>query len=871
MARVCWKVTFNGSSNELPAWAIPEVQVWPAGQGWKRLKWGANEGFLATPYSVCACVAAVGWTSAATAGAFYNEASLKRPRMSTPKESRPAPFDALAVPPTGWKAALGSVALWILGLLGAGMFALLLILGIALAAAYPQVPAISGLTDYRPKLPMRILSAEGVLLGEFGEERRQFMPIGEIPAVMKNAILAAEDSRFYQHSGVDFKGIARAALENLRDARTSQGASTITMQVAKNFYLSTERTYTRKIYELLLTLKIEALLSKEQILELYMNQIYLGQRAFGFAAASETYFGMPLRSISVAQAAMLAGLPVAPSAYNPISNPTRATRRQRFVLSRMLENGLISQAEYETARKEELHYREAVETPVHAEYAAEAARQLVFAQYGAEAYTRGLDVHTSIRVQDQQVAYQALRRALMNFERRQPYRGPEAYVDLPANPGQVEARVAEALAEHPDNDELLAAVVLEASPKKVTAALSSGETIAVQTEGLRAVAMGLTESAGPKLRISRGAVVRVMRTSKGDWAVTQLPEVEGAFVALEPGTGNIRAMVGGFDYGKSKFNHVTQAWRQPGSSFKPFIYSAALEKGFTPSTVVNDAPLFFDAGETGSQPWEPKNYDGKFEGPMTLRRGLAKSKNMVSIRVLKAVGPTFAQQWITRFGFEAEKHPAYLTMALGAGSATPLQMASAYGVFANGGHLVAPVLLTRLTDARGKVLLEIKPPALSDETRTLSTRNAFVMSSLLQEVTRSGTAAAASKALGRGDIYGKTGTTNDSIDAWFAGYHPTLVAVAWIGYDNPRKLGDKETGGGLALPVWIEFMAHALKGVPVKEVHAPAEGVMQNEGGEWSFDEFSQGAGVRSVGLEDKVPEAPTTEERNSILDLFRR
>jgi penicillin-binding protein 1A len=327
--------------------------------------------------------------------------------------------------------------------------------------------------------------------------------------------------------------------------------------------------------------------------------------------------------------------------------------------------------------------------------------------------------------------------------------------------------------------------------------------------------------------------------------------------------------VGGFDFGKSKFNHVTQAWRQPGSSFKPFIYSAALEKGFTPATVVNDAPLFFDAGETGSQPWEPKNYDGKFDGPMPLHEGLARSKNMVSIRVLKSIGPGFAQEWITRFGFEADKHPAYLTMALGAGSVTPLQMATAYSVFANGGYQVSPTLIARVTDSKGKLLRESRPVLLDESQRTLDARNAFVMSTLLQEVTRSGTAAKAQAQLRRPDLYGKTGTTNDSLDAWFAGYSRTLTAVVWIGYDTPRKLGDRETGGGLALPVWIELMAHALKGVPVKEFEPPGGVVFEN--GQWTFEEFGGDRGISSVGLDDKVPVAPSPEERDSILDLFRR
>jgi len=750
----------------------------------------------------------------------------------------------------------------------AGVLVVLILVGVAVAVAYPNVPEISGLTDYRPKLPMRIYAADGVMLGEFGEERRNFTPISQMPKVLKDAVLAAEDARFYEHRGVDYKGILRAAIANLRDAR-SQGGSTITMQVAKNFYLPTEKTYTRKIYELLLTMKIEGLLSKEQILELYMNQIFLGQRAYGFAAASEIYFGKPVKDLSIAESAMLAGLPVAPSAYNPIVNPKRAGVRQLFILGRMLEEGFITQEQYESARAQTLRYRAQSEVPVHAEYAVEAARQLVYAQYGADAYSRGLDVYLTIRTPDQEVAYRALRRGLLNYEQRQFYRGPEAYVDLPGQPDQVDARIAEALAEHPDNDELRAAVVLEASPRKVVAVLQNGETITVAGDGLKPVASGLSDKAGPKIQIRRGAVVRALRNAKGEWFLTQVPEVEGAFVAIDPVSGAIRALVGGFDYGKSKFNHVTQAWRQPGSSFKPFIYSAALEKGFTPLTVVNDAPLFFDAGATGSQPWEPKNYDGKFEGPMPLRTALAKSKNMVSIRVLQAVGPGFAQEWLTRFGFEADKHPAYLTMALGAGSVTPLQMATAYGVFANGGFMTSPMLIAKVTDSKGKVLMQAAPPPLDESQRVLDARNAFVMNSLLQEVTRSGTAASAKRALGRGDIFGKTGTTNDSMDAWFAGFHPSLVAVVWIGYDTPRKLGDRETGGGLALPVWIEYMAHALKKVPVREL-TPPEGVIHVDG-DWSFDEFSKGAGVRSLGLEDVLPPAPTPEERNSILDLFRR
>jgi penicillin-binding protein 1A len=773
-----------------------------------------------------------------------------------------------SLPP--WAKWLLKGVLWLAGLAAAAVVSVVMVVGIALAVAYPNLPEIASLTDYRPKLPMRIFSADGVMIGEFGEERRNFVPIAEIPQVMQQAVLAIEDARFYEHSGVDYKGVLRAAFAQFSEAR-SQGASTITMQVARNFYLSTEKTFTRKIYEILLALKIESQLTKQQILEVYMNQIYLGQRAYGFASAAEIYFGKPLKDLGIAEAAMLAGLPKAPSAYNPIANPRRATVRQQYIIDRMLDNGFITPQQHEAARLQPLRYRAPTEVPVHAEYVAEAARQLIFNQYGDEAYTRGLNVYLTIDSAEQMVAYRALRKGIMDYERRQVYRGPEAYIDLPANAKEVDARIAEALVEHPDNDELKAAVVLEAGPKKVVAVLQSGEAITVTGEGLRPATSGLSEKANPKVKLRPGAVIRLVRGGppKNEWFITQLPEVEGAFVAMDPRTGAVRAMVGGFDYAKNKFNHVTQAWRQPGSSFKPFIYSAALEKGFTPATVVNDAPLFFDAGTTGSQPWEPKNYDGKFEGPMSLRRGLAKSKNMISIRILKSIGPPYAQEWATRFGFDADKHPAYLTMALGAGSVTPLQMASAYAVFANGGYRVNPFLVTRLTDTKGRLLTEPKPPVLDESLRTIEARNAFVMSSLLQEVTRSGTAGGTHEKLKRPDVYGKTGTTNDSMDAWFAGYQPNLVAVVWMGYDTPRKLGDRETGGGLSLPVWIDYMRYALKGVPVSEPAVP-EGVV-NLNGEWYYEEYSHGTGVSSVGLEDKLPTTPTDDERKSILDLFKR
>ena len=768
----------------------------------------------------------------------------------------------------GWARWLTRSVVWLTAIVATAMLTVVVLVGIALAVAYPNLPEVSGLTDYRPKLPMRVYSADGVLLSEYGEEHRNFVPLAKIPKIMQHAVLASEDARFYEHSGVDIKGVVRAGLAQFNRSR-SQGASTITMQVARNFYLSSEKTYTRKIYEMLLAFKMESLLTKDQILEVYMNQIFLGQRAYGFASASEIYFGKPLRDISIAESAMLAGLPQAPSAFNPITNPKRARDGQLRIIDRMLDNGFINAEQRETARADPLRYRVASETPAHAEFVAEAARQLIFAQYGEDAYTRGLNVYLTLKSDDQAVAYRALRKGIMDYERRQAYRGPEDYVDLPDKPKELDSRVAEALVDHPDNDELKAAVTLQAGPKKVVAMLANGESVSVTGDGLKPATSGLALKGNPKTQIRRGAVIRLIRSAKGEWSITQLPEVEGAFVAIDPRTGAVRAMVGGFDYSKSKFNHVTQAWRQPGSSLKPFIYSAALEKGFTPATLINDAPLFFDATATGSQPWEPKNYDGKFEGPMNLRRGLEKSKNMISIRILQSIGAPYAQSWVTRFGFDADKHPAYLGIALGTGSVTPLQMATAYGVFANGGYRVPPMLISKVTDSKGNVLNESPAPVLNESMRAIDARNAFIMDSLMQSVALRGTAAAARRALNRPDIYGKTGTTNDSIDTWFAGFQPGLVAIVWVGYDTPRKLGDNETGGGLSLPIWIDYMKHALNGVPVQTYPVP-EGLV-NSGDEWFYEEYVRGAGVTSLGLEDKLPAGPNEEERNSILDLFRR
>ncbi|OXJ20912.1 penicillin-binding protein [Burkholderia sp. AU6039] len=752
-----------------------------------------------------------------------------------------------------------------------------LVLGYALVVAWPNMPSLDALTDYRPKVPLRIYTSDHVLIGEFGEERRDVVHFKDVPDSLKKAILAIEDARFYDHGGVDLTGIVRAGIVALTNGHASQGASTITMQVARNFFLSSEKTYTRKIYEMLLAYRIERALTKDQILEVYMNQIYLGQRAYGFASAARVYFGKDLKDISLAEAAMLAGLPKAPSAYNPVVNPKRAKVRQEYILQRMLELNFISREQYDEAVAQPLVVKgPGRDFSVHAEYVAEMVRQMMYAQYREETYTRGFNVVTTIDSADQQVAYTALRKGIMDYERRHGYRGPEGFIELPAGADDREQAIDDALLEHPDNGELIAAVVTAASPRQITVAFIDGSNATIEGDNLRFASGALSANAQPNRRIRPGAIVRVVKNDAGKWSITQLPQVEGAFLSIVPQDGAIRSLVGGFDYNKNKFNHVTQAWRQPGSSFKPFIYSASLDKGLGPATVINDGPLYFSAAETGGQPWEPKNYGGGFEGPMSMRTALQRSRNLVSIRILNHIGTKYAQQYITRFGFDAERHPAYLPMALGAGQVTPLQMAGAYSVFANGGFRVNPYLIAEVTDPNGAIVVRAQPlVAEQNAPRAIDPRNAYVMNSLLQSVAQRGTGAR-TNVLKRTDLAGKTGTTNDSHDAWFAGYQHTLAAIAWIGYDNPRSLGDRETGGGLSLPVWIDYMGAALKGVPEFKPTVP-DGV-ESLGGELYFTEFAPGHGfVSTVG----VPQAPAAQnvdatvphvdeqEKQDIMNLF--
>jgi penicillin-binding protein 1A len=661
------------------------------------------------------------------------------------------------------------------------------------------------------------------------------------------------------------------------------------MQVARNFFLSREKTYTRKVYEMLLAYKIESAMSKDQILEVYMNQIYLGERAWGFAAASRVYFGKDLKDLTLAEEAMLAGIPKAPSAYNPVVNPKRAKIRQEYILKRMYELHYINQDQYQAALQEPIHVKGAGrEFSVHAEYVAEMVRQTMYAQYKNEAYTRGLTVTTTIDSADQESAYQAVRKGVMDYDRRHGYRGPEGYIDLPPAGDDRDQAIGDVLVDHPDNGDLVAAVVTEATPKQVKAELVDGDSVTIDGRGLRFVAAALSTRASKTVHIRPGSVIRLEQDSKdGNWAIEQLPQVESALVSLSPQDGAIRALVGGFDFNKNKFNHVTQAWRQPGSSFKPFIYSAALDKGLSPATIVNDAPLYFPPTSPGGTAWAPQD-DDQPDGPMTLRVGLQKSKNLVAIRVLNFIGTQYGQAFVTqRFGFDVDKTPPYLPLALGAGQVTPLQLAGGYAVFANGGYRINPYLIEEMSDARGQVLSKAAPlVAGQNAPRTLDARNAFIMTSMLQSVAQRGTGAG-TNALHRTDVAGKTGTTNDAIDGWFAGFQHTLVAVAWMGYDQPKSLGSKEFGAQLALPVWVDYMGRALRGIPQYQVAKPDTVAVLN--GELYYADKLPGSGfVASIGVDQAAPAAGASSaaaglstadpsmappvnngERQHIIDLF--
>ena len=735
--------------------------------------------------------------------------------------------------------------------------------GMALALAWPNLPDLHAMTDYRPRVPLRIYTNDHVLIGEFGEERRNVLRFDEIPDVMKSAVLAAEDDRFYEHGGIDWMGVARAGLTNLVSMSKSQGASTITMQVARNFYLSSEKTYSRKFYELLLTFKIESELTKNQILELYMNQIYLGHRAYGFAAASRTYFGKPLSEVTAAEAAMLAGIPKAPSRFNPIANFKRSEIRQHYVLGRMHSLGYLTDAEYQQAKSQQIVMKAAEGTPaggyaIHGEYVAELARQLLYGVYQDELYSRGINIYTTVSSKDQEAAYNAVRDGVLQYTRRAVYPGPEEQLQMPdgiENDAQaLDDCLDAAFEKYPDSGDLLTGVILSASPTEIKVMRSASEIISITDKKvLNVVARSLSAKAPEDKRLKRGSVVYIHKFGDG-WEVINMPAVQAAFVALSPQDGAIRAMVGGFDFYRGKFNRVTQAWRQPGSNIKPFIYAASLERGLTPATQISDQPFQLSAAQTGSKPWNPKNYGNTYEPMLTMRQGLYKSKNMVSIRILQAIGPQYAQDYLTRFGFDKARQPAVLPLALGAGSVTPLQLAGAYAVFANGGYRIAPYLIERVTDSSGKVLMQSKPIVAGDEAaRAIDPRTAFVMDDMLRGVATSGTAARARAMLKRSDIAGKTGTTNESVDAWFSGYTPSLVATAWMGFDQPKSLGSRETGGGISMPIWVEYMSEALKGVPEQKTRQRPEGLIVDRG-EYYFSEFPPGQAVARLGLSEPTP-----------------
>jgi penicillin-binding protein 1A len=710
-----------------------------------------------------------------------------------------------------------------------GVITLTALTALAVTLIYPTLPSLEALTNYKPKLPLRVYSADGALISEFGEERRAFVSIEKVPKNLKDAVLAIEDRRFYQHSGVDTKGVMRAIKNNIT-GKSHEGASTITMQVAKNFFTvpGGRRTMITKVKETLLALKIEKALNKDQILELYLNQIYLGQRSYGFAAASQVYFGKSLTKLTLAESALLAGLPKAPTGYNPYINPQRAIKRQQEVLRDMQRYGFIDEAKFKAAMGQTLKFKSSkLSKDLDADYVAEIVRQMLYERYQDGIYSSGLKVYTTIKKANQEAANSAVLLGILEYQRRQGYGKPEKQFNLSElNSTSLEEGMQTALADIEEYGGFMPAIVTSVSPKLVKVFTKKTEQLDITGAGLSLLQINLADKDTKNHKIKVGSVVRLIKSS-GQWHIVELPKVESALIALNPEDGAVTALVGGFDYKKNKFNHVTQAWRQPGSSFKPFVYSAALEKGQTPASIFDDSPITMSAAENGSnKSWEPKNFDKKYDGPIRMRTALVKSKNMVSIRLLQKIGPRYAQDYITKFGFSRKDHPAYLTMALGAGNATPWGMATGYAVFANGGYRVTPHIISKITDSNGKLIEQPHyPQAKKDAPRVIDSRNAFIMTSMMKDVVTRGTATKA-KVLGRQDLAGKTGTTNNQIDAWFAGYTPKQVAITWIGYDQPRSLGKDETGGKAALPIWIRYMATALRGIPDVPVSVP-DGINQ--------------------------------------------
>ena len=738
-----------------------------------------------------------------------------------------------------------------LGLFRLGRFVLYLLLTgllfLSVAAAVltmkvaAELPSIETLRDVQLQVPLRVYTRDRRLLAEFGEKRRNPVRIEDVPQDMVHAFLAAEDDRFFEHPGVDVYGLTRAVFELVRTGEKRQGGSTITMQVARNFYLSREKTYLRKLSEIILAFRIEQSLSKQEILELYLNKIYLGHRAYGVEAAARVYYGVSIDDLSIAQMAMIAALPKAPSRVNPVNNPDAAKIRRNYILGRMHKLGYIDAETHAAARAEEdtgeLH---TVQSGAQAPWMAEMVRDEMVRRFGQEAYTSGFEVVTTLDADRQAAANAAQQRALLDYSRRHGYRGPEARVELE---GMEAGDWPGLLRDYPVRGGLQAGLVVQVDEKSVQVLLRNGDTAGIEWDGMswaRQYKSANRKGAEPETAadiLATGDIIRVEAADEGKWKLAQVPQVQGALVSLRPVDGAVVALVGGFDFGGSKFNRVTQAMRQPGSSFKPIIYSAALESGFTPASIINDAPVVFDDAALEAT-WRPENYSGKFYGPTRLREALYRSRNLVSIRVLRTVGAPRAASYAERFGFVDAQLPKDLTLALGSASATPLQMARAYAVFATGGYRVNPYFIARIHDAAGNVIesanpvvactdcpqvledLAGQPQALPLAEQVITPQNAWLMDSMMRDVIQRGTGQRA-RALGRSDLAGKTGTTNDQKDAWFCGYNPSLVAVAWVGFDKLEPLGRGETGGRAALPMWMAYMGDALKGSPVRRRKQP--------------------------------------------------
>ena len=776
-------------------------------------------------------------------------------------------------------------------------FSILSVAGVGIAALFvygaylylePKLPPIDALKEIKLQVPLRIFTEDDKLISEFGVEKRILIKIDDVPQNMVNAIVSAEDDRFFEHPGVDWQGLVRAAVYLIRHGRKGQGGRTITMQVARNYLLTLEKTYLRKLTEIFLSLKIEKELSKRQILELYFNKIFLGNRAYGIAAAAQVYYGKPIGELTLEQYAMLAGLPKAPSLYNPIANPARALARRNYVLKRMYQLKYIDRKTYRKALATPDEARVyAHKNDVQADYIAEMVRDDLVKKYGKDVYRLGYQVHTTLDSHMQRAANAAVQRALLEYDRRHGFRGPLAHVEL--NPQSDREVWTGILAKYNRAADFLPALVL-ISGKGQTAKVFEVRSgiVDIPWQGMSWARPYITdESQGPKPKtaadvVKAGDVIYIEKASdkegKPFWRLAQVPQVEGALISLDPQTGAIKALVGGFDFSLNKFNRVTQALRQPGSNFKPFIYASSLDKGFTTASIINDAPVVFEDSRLEDE-WRPENYSGKFFGPTRLRKALVNSRNLVSIRLLRAIGVSYATGYVERFGFNQKDLPHNLSLALGTAATTPLSIARGYATFANGGYLIEPFHLLRVEDSLGKVLEEApqvklclqcpngidgepfdpsKITTVTDQSgkevrlapKVLPDENVYIMTSILRDVVKHGTGRKALR-LGRNDLAGKTGTTNDQRDAWFSGFTNQLVTTVWVGFDTPRPLGHRETGAGAALPMWIYYMGKALQGMPEHTMKQPS--------------------GLVTVRIDPETGKLASPGDPDAIFEIFRK